>query len=311
MRIFLFLILFIPQLFAKGVKAGTVITNVATLDYKMGNRDFHTKSNVQKSIVAQLIDVKVSWIDAQDITVVSGDKKRVLTFKVLNSGNGTDRFNLIKKFLSYKSDFQPKKSKVYLDRNRNYYLDSSDRVRKTVTLKPDEEQLVFIVSDIGKQQDAKNGAKAYYSLKAVSRRGGSGIPGKVHPQKGEKRVDAIDGLNGGIGEDEGNFKFLKATLILQKSVKQDDKGIITVTLDISVDGDGVVKNVKIEDEIPNETIYIKNSLTLNGRGLTDKKDGDEGRYKRRYKNRKAKIFLNLGDMDISSHYIAKYRLRVR
>ena len=100
-------------------------------------------------------------------------------------------------------------------------------------------------------------------------------------------------------------------MILQKSVKQDDKGIITVTLDISVDGDGVVKNVKIEDEIPNETIYIKNSLTLNGRGLTDKKDGDEGRYKRRYKNRKAKIFLNLGDMDISSHYIAKYRLRVR
>ncbi len=312
MKIFLVLSLLLTTLlFGKGVKAGTVITNIATLDYKMGDKDYHTKSNIQKSVVAQLIDVKVSWLDAQDITVVSGDKKRALVFKVLNSGNGVDRFNLIKEYLEHKSDFKPERSRVFLDINKNYYLDSHDRVRKTVTLQPDDEQLVFIVCDIGMQQDTQNDEKAYYSLKAVSRKGGSGVSGIVHRKKGVKKVDAIDGLSGGIGEDEGDYKFLKATLILQKSVEQDDDENITVTLDISVDGEGAVKNVKIVDEIPDETIYIKNSLKLNDISLTDKKDGDEGRYKRRYKNKKAKIFFNLGDMDVMSHYIAKYRLRVR
>ncbi len=314
MKIFSLLLLSVlslSQLFGKGVRAGTVIQNMATLDYTMGKKEYHTKSNVQKSIVAQLLDVKVSWMDAQDITVVSGDKKRVLTFKVLNSGNGPDQFDLIKKFLRFRSGFKPKRSRIFLDKNKNYYLDSADRVKRSVTLQPDEEQLVFVVSNIGKQKDAKNGEKAFYSLKAISRKGGSGVPGKVHHKKGVKKVDAIDGLSGGVGEDEGAYQFLKATLKLNKSVEQDSNGVITVTIDISVEGEGSVKKVKITDEIPDETIYVKHSLRLNERAITDRKDGDEGWYKRRSRKGKAKIFLKLGDMDMMSHYIVKYRLRIR
>ena len=297
--------------FAKGVRAGTVIQNSAMLSFSLEEEEFIIKSNVAKSVVDQLIDVKVSWMDTRPIAVSLGEKKRVLTYKVLNSGNGRDRYTLLAQELNYKSEFSLEEKRVYLDTNDNYRLDSSDRQRKTVTLDEDREQLVFVVSKIGDSLSASSGSQNFVNLKALSYIGGSGEKGKIYIGRGVDGVDVVDGFSGGVSEDEGSYKLLIANVILDKDVSIDDDEIITVSIHVTVAGEGSVKDVNIVDEIPNETIYVKNSLLLDRGALTDQDDSDQGRYKRKYKERKAQILMSLGELDISSNHTITYNLKIR
>ena len=301
----------LSPLFSKGVHAGTVIKNIATLDFSLDGEEFLITSNVEKSVVAQLVDVKVSWIDINPIAVNAGDKKRVLAFKVLNSGNGRDKFRLFAQQQDFKSDFLVDRKVIYVDRNDNYRFDSEDRIRKTFALQADEEKVFFVVSNMPKDKDIPNTSESFINFRAVSKVGGSGQKGAIHVKSGVKKVDAVDGESGGISEDEGSYKLFIANVVLSKDVTQNEDGLITVRVDVSVSGEGSVKNVKVVDVIPNEVIYIKNSLALDGASLSDQKDGDEGRYKRKYKSRKAYVELLFGELDTSSHHVITYNLRIR
>jgi len=301
----------VTSLYAKGVSAGTVIKNSASLSFSIEDERYQIKSNVDKSVVDQLVDVKVSWMDTKPIAVSSGEKKKVLSFKVLNSGNGRDKFRLFADTIEYKSDFSVARKVIYFDRNHNYRLDSGDRVRKTYALNADEEQMFFVVSTIKKDTSVSSGSESFINFRAVSTVGGSGEAGRIHPRRGVKKVDAVDGFSGGISEDEGSYKLLIANVVLAKSVREDVLGIIAVNIDVHVEGEGSVKKVKIVDEIPNETRYVKNSLALDGMSLSDQKDGDQGRYKRKYLSRKAQILMSLGELDTSSHHTITYNLRIR
>jgi len=308
--LFVVFLLSMTSLHAKGVKAGTVIKNSASLTYSMAGKRSSIKSNIVKSFVAQVLDVKVSWIDTSPTVVTIGEKKKVLTYKILNNGNGADKYTLIADEQGFKSDFVLSAKKVYLDINKNYRFDSEDRIRKTVSLNADSEQLVFVVSSIDENLEVSSGSQNFVNLRAVSRIGGSGVRGKISGRKGLKGVQVLDGLSGGVGEDEGSYKLLVANVILNKNVVEKD-GVITVSIDVTVGGDGSVKDVNILDEIPNETLYVKNSLVLDGVVKTDQDDSDEGRYRRKYKERKAQIILNLGELDTSSHHQISYELTIR
>jgi hypothetical protein len=311
MRYILILLLIITNIYAKGVLAGTVIQNIATLDFVLNEKRHHIKSNIEKSIVDQILDVKVSWMDIDEVSVTDGEKRSVLTFSVLNSGNGIDSFELFAKELEYKSDFQIKNIEIYLDRNSNSRLDSEDVIKKSLTIEPDGQKRVFVVSDVKRDADVSNGAKCYISLKAVSKTGGSGERGKIYRKKGVKGVDAVDGLSGGIGEDEGIYRFLKANLVLKKRVIKRGNGVLTVELDITAKGEGVVKNVQVVDEINRDTAYINESMSLDDQALTDKKDGDKGYYDNCKGDDRAKIFFDIGDIEVREHHIARYNLRLR
>jgi hypothetical protein len=311
MKLFVVLILSLGSLlYAKGVSAATVIQNSATLDFSISGERFSIQSNIDRSVVEQLLDVSVSWMDTADILVSRGDKKRVLTFKIVNHGNGQDRYTLIAKEELSKSEFVTEVKKVYVDMNDNFQFDSNDNERKTITLEPDEEGLVFLVTNIDEDLNASSLSRNFVNLEAFSRRGGSGEVGRVHLNRGIGGVDAIDGLGGGKSEDEGVFQLLVANVILDKNVTSEN-GIFTVLIDVRVEGDGLAGSVKVEDQIPGEMIYIKNSLELDDISLTDVDDTDEGRYKRKYLERKALISVELGDLDSGSSHIIKYNLKLR
>ncbi len=296
--------------FAKGVRAGTVIQNSAMLSFSLDEEEFSIKSNVAKSVVDQLIDVKVSWMDTRPMVVSLGERQRVLTYKVLNSGNGRDRYTLLAEELNYKSEFSLEKKRVYLDTNDNYRFDASDRQRKTVRLDEDREQLVFVVSKIDDSLTALSGSKNFVNLKALSQIGGSGKKGKIYIGRGVDGVDVVDGFSGGISEDEGSYKLLIANVIINKDISIYDE-LITVTLSVTVGGEGSVKSVKIVDVIPNETKYIKGTLMLDGGQMSDQKDSDAGRYRRKYKERKAQVLMSLGELDTSSNHTITYNLKIR
>ncbi len=311
MKLLIVLILSLGGLLhAKGVSAATVIQNSATLDFTMSGETFSIESNIDRSIVEQLLDVSVSWMDTSDVLVSRGDKKRVLTFKIVNNGNGKDRYTLIAKEEISKSEFVTEVKKVYVDMNDNFQFDSNDNERKTITLEPDEEGLIFLVTNIDEDLNASSLSKNFVNLEAFSRIGGSGEVGRVHLNRGIGGVDAIDGLGGGKSEDEGIFQLLIANVILDKNVTSVDD-IFTVLIDVRVEGDGLAESVKVEDQIPDEMIYIKNSLELDDISLTDTDDTDGGRYKRKYLQRKALIEVELGDLEVGSSHIIKYNLKLR
>ena len=313
MKFFIIMIVFLnlTLAFAKGVSAGTVISNTASLSFSLEDEVYQVRSNVDKSVVAQLVDLKVAWLDTKSIAVSSGEKKKVLSFNVLNSGNGKDNLRLFADSVAYKSDFSVEKKVIYLDSNNNYRFDTADKVRKTYTLNADQEQMFFVVSTIKKDTSVTSGSECFINFRAVSRVGGSGKKGQLHVKRGVDKVDAIDGFSGGISEDEGSYKLLIANVVLTKNATEDAQSVITVSIDVTVKGEGLVQNVKIVDEIPDETLYVKNSLALDGMSISDQNDGDQGRYKRKYKSRKAQILMSLGDLDVSSHHTITYNLTIR
>ena len=309
--VIIFLAMNLSTLFAKGVPAGTVIQNSATLSFSTEEETFSIESNVDKSVVAQLIDVKVSWMDTQAVVVSAGEREKVLTYKVVNSGNSRDRFTLLADVLDYKSSFPLAKYEIYIDTNNNNRFDSSDVVRKTVYIDADKEKLIFVVSQIDEGLSATSGSQAFVNLRAISRTGGSGEKGRIHTGRGVDGVDVVDGFSGGMSGDEGAYKLLVANVVISKDVTIDEEELITVSLDVSVVGEGSVKDVNVLDIIPETTKYVSGSLQLDGVKISDQDDSDAGRYKRKYLERNAEIQMSLGELDTSSHHTITYNLTIR
>jgi len=303
-RITLILVTLQIILYAKGVDAGTVIENRATLSYSFEGKTRTLKSNIAKSIVAQLIDPKVSWIDLSEVGVLSGEKNRVLSFIVENSGNGKDSFSLSTQTQEYRSKFFPKKRLIYIDSNQNSRFDIQDKIVDSIKLDADEQRLIFVVSDISQKVTLEGDPKSYITLRATSKIGGSGKRGKVHPKAGVRGVDAIDGINGGIAEDVGVYKLLKSNVLLKKSVKKVAKDSFLVVVDLQIVGKSAIKDLLIEDKIAKETTYVKNSLTLDERHLSDQKDGDEGYILE--DGNISKVIVNLSKQNCSAKHKIAY-----
>lgn len=76
--------------------AGTTISNQASVEYLVVGslNKSTTQSNVSTFVVNELIDVQLLWTDASQIIVNSPDAKKVLTFKLTNTGNGNQNYTL-------------------------------------------------------------------------------------------------------------------------------------------------------------------------------------------------------------------------
>jgi len=301
---FLMLFIFNQVAFAKGVKAATVIESMATLSYSIGEKKELVKSNVSKIVVAQLIDLVVSWSDLDEVVVNSGEKFKILSFRVKNIGNGKDKISLLGNILKYKSDFLPKGVSIYIDENDNLNFDSKDRQKKSLELEADEEKMVYLVCDIEKKRDLKSSDKSYIALKAVSLTGGSGIKGKVHKNSGIDGVDAVDGLSGGVGEDVGILVYKDINLDIKKELNYDPKsGLITVLLHLSSSNSGSFKDVNVDDFIPKQTMLVDGSLMFDDRTISRCKSDI-------YKGSK-RLSLDIGDIDSSQEHTITYKLKIK
>ncbi len=287
-KLFILFLLIGVGLYAKGTSAGTVINNIATLDFMIDDTNEQIQSNVASDTVAQLIDLHLDSLDAGDVKIEKGIQTQPLSFQVTNTGNGADIFE-ISYFLENNSDFQVRDLILYIDSNNNKVYDNEDRTADVIELNADENRSFFIIAQtpdepkISKQQN-----HCVINVKGRSKIGGSGNRGKVHKAKGIKGVDAVDGENGGVGEIKGSWLYTSSKLLFikQKSSVINQFGnsepvsgaIITYNMDISTPQKVTAKNVIFKNQIPKNTVYQKNSLKINNRVLTDIKDGDIGYY---------------------------------
>ena len=93
-KIFLILLFSSTIIYAKGVSAGTQIFNIAHLKYTMDNENFTISSNRVVDMVDMVSNLRLSCMESVPILVSNGSYKNILRFKISNSGNAQDNFEL-------------------------------------------------------------------------------------------------------------------------------------------------------------------------------------------------------------------------
>ena len=273
---------------AVGTPAGTDITNQAIATYTIDAAEFTQASNVTTTTVAELLDVTVVWQDAASVTVGPGETARALTFKVTNTGNGTDDYTLTGLSTLGGDDFDPLPAGLFFDTNGNGVYDPGvdEQYSPGVndpTLEADASVTVFVVND--SPDSGLSDADLGDSRLPATSRSGTGEPGTDVPGAGEGGVDAVVGTSGGRGDDIGTYVVSAVGISVVKSASVRDPfggtepvpgAVITYSIAVTASGSGTALGVVITDPIPADTTYNPGTLTLNAGPLTDEADADAG-----------------------------------
>ncbi len=101
-----FLIACCSAAWATGTAAGTIIDNVATVNFDLAGVNSTQNSNTVTLTVLERLDVVVT-LQSPQILVASGEVNRSLLFTVTNTGNGNDEFDLFIDSALTGDDFDP------------------------------------------------------------------------------------------------------------------------------------------------------------------------------------------------------------
>lgn len=279
-----------PAAHAAGTIAGTDILNTAQASYDGPGGPVVIDSNTVTITVDELLDVTVASSDPGDIAVDSGANQQVTTYQVTNTGNGSEAFALTADTAKGGDDFDTSNAVIYIDTNDNGVFDSGvDTLyspgSNDPVLAPDASVNIFILSDI--PVSASDGQRAEVELSAVAVTG-SGTPGTSFSGQGDGGGDAVVGSTGADGADSSFFLIQAAQVAIVKSATITDQfggneavpgATITYQLVATITGSGSLTNLNVTDDIPADTTYTAESITLEGASLTDSNaDADAGSY---------------------------------
>ncbi len=276
-----------PLAMALGTPPGTDITNQAMVTYIVEGDNYTRNSNVTTNRVDEVIDVSVVWQDTSDIIVDPGDTNQILTFRVTNTGNGTETFHLTVDSAIGGGEYNPSFVNIYLDTSGNGLYDAGvdELYFPTVndpTLPADGSAIVFVLNNI--PVGISNGDHGNSQLSATSATG-TGVPGTVFPSAGDGGTDAVLGAAGGSVNAMGTYFVSSVTVSLVKSVQVTDPtggsepvtgAVLTYSIAVAISGSGTAESLVITDPTPPNTTYRPGSLTLNTVSLTDAADADAG-----------------------------------
>lgn len=274
---------------AAGTLAGTDIENIATAEYESGGSTVAIQSNAVVIKVDELLDVTAVSTDPGDVVTTNGAQNVVSTFRITNTGNGTESFRLTPNVTNGGDDFDPTLAQVVIDTNGNGVYDPGvDTVYVAGTndpsLNPDQSVTVFVLTNVPSVR--VNGDRAQVQITAAATTG-SGAPGTSFPGAGQGGGNAVVGSTGADADASGFLLVNAASVALAKSATIVDPfggttsvpgSIITYSLVATVSGNGTLSNLVLNDPIPAGTQYVVNSITLGGSALTDVADADQGNF---------------------------------
>ncbi len=305
------LLLALPaSVLAVGVTAGTVITNQAQVSAMLNGNPVNKLSNLATFTVNEILDLTLTWQDANNIIVHEGDTGQMLTFLLANTGNSTEAFNLTIDNAISGDQLDPQSPTIYLDTNGNGSYNPGidqpfDSSTNLPTLEADHVINLFVFNDIPSGQ---NDGDLGISRLIAAAETGSGAPGTVFPPASPGDPHAIIGASGARASDNGIYEITKSTVTLNKSVKIDDPdggdqpvtGAI-LTYSVLVEVTGTTTSLVVSDQIPAYTTYLPGSMTLfdgsTTKTLTDPVDADEGTFiENQVDSEKFAVTYNLGDL---------------
>jgi len=262
--------LMIQNLFAVGISAGTEIKNIAYLDYVVESIPMHSKSNELIDIVDQRLDMSMTCQEVASIVVEPNDVKVPMSFRLTNSGNGEDTYE-VTPIENGSSSFSVSNIETYKDNGDGVFSVVDDTLVKEVTLLADESVLLFFVSDIPK--DAQK--ISYNGFKVDSLTQGDLVYGEV---KKLKNFYAVVATKKEAQSALCAYEVPSIVLELEKTATLSSAELYkgtTIHYDIGVKaiGIGTLENIVIRDDIPKGTTYVKKSLKLDG-SLVDGFNGE-------------------------------------
>jgi len=291
-RLFLVILILLAMphsAWSTGTPAGTQITSQAQVTFTTGSGNHSAISNPVATMVAEVLDLSVTWQDAAPVQANAGAVDAVLIFRLTNTGNGSDSYSLDMDGQVSGDDFDPLPGAIHFDTDRNGVFEPTlDEVYVPGSNDPllgaDASVRLFVLHDIpttpspGHLGDSRLDARS---------NAGTGPPGTGLTGAGDQGQDAVIGASGGLASMAGSFEIVipaAALSILKTAVVQDPFGgtqpvsgaTITYSLAVSAQGTGATDGVVITDAIPANTTYNPGSLELDGSPLTDPADGDAG-----------------------------------
>lgn len=302
--------------YAAGTLAGTDITNIATASYESGGSTVDIDSNAVVIKVDELLDVTAVSSDPGDVITTNGATNAVSTFRVTNTGNGSEALRLTPNVAGGGDDFDPALVQVVLDTNGNGVYDPGvDTVYVAGTndpvLAPDQNLTVFVLTNVPASQ--VDGDRAQVGLTAAATTG-TGAPGTTFAGAGQGGGNAVVGSTGADADAAGFLLVNAASVTLTKSASVVDPfggttsvpgSIITYTLVATVSGTGSLTNLAINDPIPVSSQYVVNSITLQGAAVTDPADADQGNFNG------SRVSVALGNVPAGQTRTVTFRVRVQ
>ncbi len=215
------------------------------------------------------------------------------------------------KFDSEDDDFDMNNVNIYVDSNANgTYESGTDTVDYIDELVIDDSVTVFIVSDApltDSSGDPLDGKYASYHLLATAREGNTpGSLGDVTIETDDATAWSEDSVQivfadsaGTAGSDDerdgkhsdlDDYKAVSANITVTKTVEVVDDGLgigsvnpkaipgatIKFTITVTNNGSAAADNIEIQDVIPTNMSYDAATIQIDGTGMSDGDDGDEG-----------------------------------
>lgn len=275
---------------ATGTLAGTDIVNVAQASYDAGGGTITVDSNTVTIKVDELLDITVASSDPGDVTTTPGASAQLLTYQITNTGNGSEAFTLTADTAKPGDEFDTSFEQIVLDSNDNgVYDEGVDTVytpgSNDPVLNADQSLAVFILSTI--PADPDDGDRAEIELSA-SANTGTGSPGDTFAGQGDGGGDAVVGATRATAAGSGFFVIQSADVSLVKSAVIVDQfggaeavpgALITFQIIATTTGSGTLNALTISDNIPANTSYVEESITVEGVKQTDSDaDADNGSF---------------------------------
>jgi uncharacterized repeat protein (TIGR01451 family) len=268
--------------------AGTIISNVATISFSQGQTSgFMLTSQPASFTVNELIDVQLTWVDTSQVSVSTPDYRKVLTFKLTNTGNNTQNYTLSANPSIGGGNFNPIQNgnSIYVENNlqtglqlTGSYQDTVYNQGSTITLNSGDSKLIYLVYDI--PSNLAIGNKGYAQISAISTTQGINLstkPGTI--LQTPNKPDALVGYSGGHSVATGNYLVNNLQVVATKTViaTKDPQGgntvtsqsVLTYQISVVISGTGTAKNLTINDTLPTQEDYVPNTLSLNNVALPD------------------------------------------
>ncbi len=270
-----------------GTPAGTVVDNVAVVNFDLAGVPTVQNSNNASFQVLERLDVVVTLQSGQ-IIVSPNMVDAALLFTVTNTGNGNDEFALVIDSALAGDDFDPVPAvpAIYFDSDASGDFSVGDLAYQPGVNEPqlaaDESVDVLLVNDI--PAALANGMLGRSELTAASTTG-TGLPGETLAGLGDGGLDAVLGASGGVAAVFGEYLVSDVAVSVVKSVVVTDPfggneptvgATLTYTITVEVLNAGVATGSVFSDPIPLNTTFVANSISLNGGNLTDAIDLDAG-----------------------------------
>lgn len=297
------LLVFVSQpVWSIGTTAGTMVTNVATVNYLVGpSPPITATSNTVSFRVDEIVQPVLTWQDATPIAVTTPGSNAVLTFLLTNGGNGSEAFGLTRTNGPAplpSGNYTPLNGSIgsiYLESGALsgfqgsgpnadplYVAGSSDP-----TLAPNTNITIYVISNTPSVANNLQG-DVLLGAAALTVGAAGALPGTALPGLGQGGGFAVVGSARAQADATGSYITSGLGLVMNKTVLKvrDARGTsvvmpgaeISYQIVATLSGAGTASNLALIDPLPALTTYVPGSMVVDGLVQTDAADTDPAQF---------------------------------